>query len=1454
MYNKKRKFFVVILCVAILFVLSPSIARAESNTLVGVGTKEEPYQISSAEDLTAFVSIVNGGDVDAHAILVNDINLNGGKDNQWIPIGQDFAHQYSGNFNGQNHTISGLYIDVDSSNRTKLGLFGIVDGEGIVQNLIVDGTIDHFNRDQTSMVGGIAGQNEGTIQDCIFNGTIQYSDGNPGTTRGSGFIGGITGWNIGNEAWGIGVIANCTFNGTLDVTGYTSEIGGIAGNNISGIVTYCTNAGTVAGNRVGMIGGIIGQNTGILENCANIGSIESVDDSSRVGGIVGLGSGSIQNCYNTGSVKANGHNCEVGGIAGECNTQIKNCYNIGSISCDDDEFQIGNNYNSRIGGIAGEITNGKLENCYNTGVLSGYSTYVGYMAGRNQSQNTFINCFFLKREGKEYYNGIGTGYGGGYIELDDKQFSLQEIFANSNWNFDSIWQMDNELGRPILQDNPEIGKLENPYKISNVDQFKAFADIVNSTKEQIRNTTTSAVLMTDIDLSTVCGPDIDGSDTNVSWGPIGAGEQSEYTGVFDGQNHKISGLYINGGSTYVGLFGFVSQTGIIKDLTLENCIIIGKSNRHIGGIAGHNEGYIINCHVQGEINGGNGDNISHVGGVIGENTGGVLTDCSIQGTVSSIDDHSYVGGVVGLNSGSVKFCNVLENSIIKNNEGTATGGVIGYHYKDFMNEYTTEITNCYNTGSVEGGSETGGIAGLSGAYITNCYNVGDIHGDGYIGGLVGFSASGNTIINSYYLQKDGIPENAIGYGSLYDIEANPKSADAFSSGEITWLLQNRNTNAPNKMWGQNLGVDTHPILTDDEDLAVHKVIFDPNYDGAQKIDPLFTNGPVKLPSDPVRDDYIFDGWMGYIDGMILSEDITLTAQWKNGLTVAVDANPAKGGTVKGDGTYAEGNFVTVTATSNEGYRFVGWTENDITVSTDAEYKFELKDNRNLIANFEPITSTLSVTAPIFTTVTEGYKQPTAQSLTIANSGNSTANIVSVSVDDENFIILGNGDTVPGGESITSWSVQPVAGLTAGNYTATITVTYDNNEVATTDVNFTVEKMATPPYPEIDTPDPTPEPEPETPETDVTTNGENGITITTAKPEITIDDNIISAVVSDSMGNKILEQALENDTDTIFIAADTDSEIMRTDITISANVIQRIANDTDADLIISTSVGNVNLSNGALSTFTGIGEKFTVSTNIDAEMIHLNITVGDEAIEKIQGGITFTVPANTTPGTVAVIVHDDGTREIIRKSVTDQDHIRIPLDGSTTFEIIDNSKEFNDVSADAWYSNAVAFASSHELFNGTSATEFSPDVGMTRGMLATVLCNLERGESTEFSTDFNDVDADAWYASSIAWAVENGILNGYGNGTVGPNDLITREQMAAMLYNYANMLGLDTSARANLSNYSDAESISNWAEEVMSWANAEGIISGVTNNVLAPQGTATRAQVAAMLERFIINVL
>lgn len=180
---------------------------------------------------------------------------------------------------------------------------------------------------------------------------------------------------------------------------------------------------------------------------------------------------------------------------------------------------------------------------------------------------------------------------------------------------------------------------------------------------------------------------------------------------------------------------------------------------------------------------------------------------------------------------------------------------------------------------------------------------------------------------------------------------------------------------------------------------------------------------------------------------------------------------------------------------------------------------------------------------------------------------------------------------------------------------------------------------------------------------------------------------------------------------------------------------------------------------------------------------------------------------------------------------------------------DVSDIFSDVAPDAWYRDAVQYAYDNGLMTGTSETTFEPAVSTTRGMIVSVLHRLA-GSPAADDAGFSDVADSAWYAEAVNWAASEGIVGGFGEGSFRPDSAITREQMASILYRYATYKGMDVSARADLSGYADADQIGEWAYEVMSWANAEGLLNGVTADTLQPQGNATRAQVAAILQRFL----
>ncbi len=250
------------------------------------------------------------------------------------------------------------------------------------------------------------------------------------------------------------------------------------------------------------------------------------------------------------------------------------------------------------------------------------------------------------------------------------------------------------------------------------------------------------------------------------------------------------------------------------------------------------------------------------------------------------------------------------------------------------------------------------------------------------------------------------------------------------------------------------------------------------------------------------------------------------------------------------------------------------------------------------------------------------------------------------------------------------------------------------------------------------------------------------------------------------------------------------------------------------------------------------------------------------------------PARAERGeTVTITTKPDAGYQVASVTVTTQSGKKLSVEQTGTnrytFKMPDRSvyvevkfekqahwtNPFVDVSGDAWYYDAVKYVNENGLMAGTSANTFAPDLTTTRGMIVTILYRLEGSPdigSEILGYPFRDVDADAWYATAVYWARMNGIVAGYSNELFGPNDTITREQMATILYRYARYKGCDTTAKADLSRYTDAAQVGPWAAEAIRWANAEGLVNGTSATTLAPKGSATRAQVAVILTRFCQN--
>jgi len=369
------------------------------------------------------------------------------------------------------------------------------------------------------------------------------------------------------------------------------------------------------------------------------------------------------------------------------------------------------------------------------------------------------------------------------------------------------------------------GSKDAVYEISNAGQLYWFAGLVNGSLSGVtQNTSANVVLTADIVVNeNVLKPDGTLNEgTFKEWTPIGNtcnGSYSPYTGIFEGQNHTISGLYFKKENTSeVGFFGY--NGGKISNVGILNSYFCGFSQ--VGGVCGYNSSTITNCYNKGVVD-GTADGASSFGGVCGCNLG-ILTNCyntgivkgqSLVGGVSGsnnktitncyntgiVSGQSYVGGIDGDNSGIITNCN---------NEGKVSGtedyvgGVSGSNNKT--------ITNCYNTGIVKGQSYVGGVNGYNGnGTIINCNATGEVNGtDSYVGGVIGRNLNKGTITNCYY-DSTIYTGAAIGDDKGTTTKVEGKTTEQYRTGEVAYLLQESQTDTE-IIWGQAIGIDTYPTL------------------------------------------------------------------------------------------------------------------------------------------------------------------------------------------------------------------------------------------------------------------------------------------------------------------------------------------------------------------------------------------------------------------------------------------------------------------------------------------------------------------------------------------------------------------------------------------------------------------------------------------------------------------
>lgn len=878
--QRNRLFTMLLLVMAILMPYGGAWAQTTKRPAKGNGDVENPFQISTAAELAWFRDYVNEKyeNVKASAKLTADIDLSGFchaadaskniGNKSWVPIGNS-TNKYQGTFDGNNKTITNLYINASQLN---VGLFGCT-YEGTIKNL----TFEYANVTNTNnYVGVLVGKAfwGSTLQNIKISNTCQIKGGN--------YTGGIAGYLDGNAY-------NCVNCATVQGIKY---IGGLCGfysiSRTGNSMTACANYGNVTASSLG-VGGLVGYfDSGTIQDCANYGGVKGTE---RVAGMAGsVNNGKIQNVFSYGNISVTNKTQNVGMFFGYSYlgaTEGMVAYYSGAKLTVNGQEQTVKAFGS--GNLSEDSATGFTEAQLKSGVVA-YQLQQNASSKAKWGQNlandddiypvigsehqVYVDNTTLNCKTNEVVRGSFTNNStssairyqhGTTIHHAATDATCTEAATKEYWQCQdcqrtySDSQLTKELTDVTDAEHPALGHDNNEdgyckrcqhyvavkpseqngvYLIAKPYHLAWFRDYVNGTivdEGEAAGTThpsASAMLTADIDLKNYCHAAEDGKEL-LSWIPIGYVNNS-WKGNMDGQGHTISHLYIKTAQSFVGLFGYTYgatiQDLIFDNAKVENVNTTGTNTPYTGILAGY----------------AYGDSPSHIKGikttnnctVIGQEiTGGIVGLAKIN--LENCENHSSVkgtksvGGIAGFSQEkNIKRC--TNYGTVENNN-TYIGGIIGY-------AYGTSIEDCANYGKISStGWYTGGIAGqtVANSSIQNVFSYGDVtNTNDNLGIIIGNIVSGTlTAKGIAAYNKEALLNNSsenikiVGTGSLTfedgKEEANVVKAftkQQIKSGEVAYLL-NGSTSEGELAWYQKLGTDAYPVLTAAEGNTVYNGSF-----------------------------------------------------------------------------------------------------------------------------------------------------------------------------------------------------------------------------------------------------------------------------------------------------------------------------------------------------------------------------------------------------------------------------------------------------------------------------------------------------------------------------------------------------------------------------------------------------------------------------------------------------
>ena len=941
---------------------------------------------------------------------------------------------------------------------------------------------------------------------------------------------------------------------------------------------------------------------------------------------------------------------------------------------------------------------------------------------------------------------------------------------------------------------------------------------------------------------------------------LAAGEIELYVG---GQKITESGCYENQNGTWTKVDGTEPANGQFSydaataTLTLNQAKIVNYQDVTVGGgftypgsVIAFSQSADVSLTI--EVSQGT-SNITGTGGIrVVSKAGDASLSISGPGSLE-VKNVSNDSGIVligsknvnlGINSADVTISNVQyygvqlaagdeckSTATINDGNLTASGSTVGIYFMRLYNDGPSSLTVSGNA-MVDTEGSTGGIINGS----SDSFQIG---ADGESGGIV-FNGNSGTVYGNVTLQEDleigtdetltigkdaslTVPENVkltnngkidnsgelngtvdgsgtvtpkITTDSLPDGTVNQlytATLQATGNG-ITWSLDSGST-LPSGLKLENDTISGTPTAADTSTFTVTAT----NASGSDSKELTVTINPAPILVSSVT---LNKSELSLYTGESETLTATVTPNDATNPNVTWSSDKPEVATVEnGEVTAKAAGTATITATAADGS---GKSANCKVTVTQSEYSISA-----------------DTTAIDFGSAYTGYTQPAAQTVTITNTGNQSLTL-NQPASTSNFEVGTLTKTVLAAGEAATFTVQPEAGLAVGTYSDDITVSGTNNVNATISATFTVRQYSS----GGGTPTKTP-------------SQQAVDKIESAKDGSTVEIKLSTG--STKLDKEVFEELAGRDV-TLEISLPGGVSW-----TVNGQDIPENTDLTDLDLGVSMNTSTIPVS--LINSVTGeVGTvQFTLKHN------------GEFGFT-----MTLTAPVGVkNAGLWANLYHydeDAGKMVYQAAALVDEDgNVALPFDHASQYALVLDSKShdlpFTDLAADAWYTDAVAYVYRHDLMAGYGENLFGPDDDLSRAQLCQIIYNMEGQPATSGSSVFTDVADSAWYADAVTWAASQGIVGGYGGGLFGPEDNITREQLAAILYRYAQAKGYDTSVgeNTNILSYTDALEISEYAIPAMQWACGARVINGTGDgSTLTPQGQATRAQAAVMLMRFCEN--